>query len=99
MLPTIALTATVERQPEFPASPTLVLHLTGGGPMMRFAGTAVNAFGHLPSGVRLDGDWLFIYLLAVPPHRGQAELFAYAEDLAVASEEGTLLVLVHARVP
>ena len=54
LLPALNLTLVIEKQPELPADTTLGLRLTGGGGIMRFAGSAVKAFGGgLPSGVRI----------------------------------------------
>ena len=100
LLPALNLTLVIEKQPELPADTTLGLRLTGGGGIMRFAGSAVKAFGGgLPSGVRIDGDHISIDIRALLRDRGQAELLDYAEDLAVATEEGIMHLLVHAREP
>lgn len=98
-LPPIHTTVLIERQPQLPADPTLVLRLTGAAGMMRLAGSAVNSFGKLPPGVRLVGDHVYVDLREVLRARGQDALLTYAQDLAIGTEEGTLLVLVHARVP
>jgi hypothetical protein len=99
LLPTITLRVAVEKQPSLPGDATLVLHLSGGGPLMRFAGPALQSVGGLPPGIRLEGERLFIDIRAVARDRGRAELLDYAQDVAIATEEGTLIVLMHAAVP
>ena len=97
-LPAINLTATIERQPQFPADPTVVLQLSGIGGMMRFAGPAVGAFGSLPPGVRMDGDRVYIDLRAALTANRQAEWLQYVEKLDISTDEGAVVLYVQARV-
>ena len=97
-LPAISLTASIERQPQFPAEPTLVLQLSGAGGMMRFAGPAVAAFGSLPPGVRLDGDRVFIDLRAALAAQRQSEWLNYVEQLDISTDEGTVVLYVQLKV-
>jgi hypothetical protein len=97
-LPSLTITLAIERQPQFPANPELVLRLTGAGGMMRLLGPAVSSFGQLPPGVRLDGDHVFVDLSTVLLEHGQGELLDYVEQLQVMSEEGSLIVLAQLRV-
>ena len=97
-LPSLNLTLQIERQPHLPANPELVMRLSGAGGMMRLAGPAISSFGALPPGVRLEGDHLFVDLLTVLHHHGQAALLDYVEQLQVMSEEGTLVLLAQLRV-
>lgn len=97
-LPSLNLTLVIERQPELPADPILVLHMTGGGGMMRLAGPAISSFGVLPPGVRIEGDRLLVDVRTVLHDRGQAALLDYAEQLQVMTEEGAVVLLVQARV-
>jgi hypothetical protein len=97
-LPSINVTATIERQPQFPADPTVVLHLSGVGGMMRFAGPAVGAFGSLPPGVRMDGDRVFIDLRTALAAKRQSEWLEYVEKLDISTDEGAVVLYVQARV-
>lgn len=97
-LPAINITATIERQPNLPSDPTLVLHLTGIGGMMRFAGPAAGAFGNLPPGVRMEGDRVFVDLRAVLASQHQAEWLEHVEQLDISSDEGAVILYVQARV-
>ena len=98
-LPAFNITVAIEQQPELPANPVLVLHLTGAGGMLRLAGPAVTSSGMLPPGVRLDADRVFIDVHEIARHHGQAELLDYAEQLEVTTEEGSLILQLVARVP
>ena len=96
-LPPITLALAIERQPELPASPALVLRIAGLPGLLGFAGPLlVNP--KLPPGVRLDGDRLTVDLAALLAHHGQGELLSYLERLHVTSEAGRLLVDLVARV-
>lgn len=97
-LPPLNLTLQIERQPQ-PASPELVLRLSGLGGMMRVAGPAVGLFAALPPGVRLDGDHVFINIAAILRQHGQSELLEYTRDVVVLSEEGSLVLQLQLRVP
>jgi len=97
-LPSLNLTLLIERQPQLPANPELALRLSGAGGMMRLAGPAINSFGALPPGVRLDGDHLFVDLRTLLQQHGHGELLDYVEQLQVMSEEGSLVLMVQLRV-
>lgn len=100
LVPPINVTVAIERQPELPADPTLVLHLTGIGGLMRFLGPAINSFASgLPPGIRLDGDRVFVDLREVLRAYGEAELIAFAEEMAIGTDEGHAIVIVRANVP
>lgn len=97
-LPPITLTLAIERQPELPASPALVLRIAGLPGLLGFAGPLlVNP--KLPPGVRLDGDRLTLDLAVALAHYGQRELLSYLERVHVTSEAGQLLIDIAARVP
>ena len=97
-LPTLNLTMEIERQPELPLHPDLVLRIGGAGGMMRLAGPAISSFGVLPPGLRLEGDRLFVDIRALLIAHGQAELLEFVEQLQVMTEEDGLVLLVQAAV-
>jgi hypothetical protein len=97
-LPSLNLTLVIERQPELPADPVLIMRITGAGGMMRLAAPAISSFGLLPPGVRLQGDHVHVDLRTLLVQHGQQQLLDYAEQLQVMTEEGTLIVLAQLRV-
>lgn len=97
-LPAISLTAAIERQPQLPDDATIVLQLSGGGGVMRFAGPAVAAFGTLPPGVRMDGDRVIIDLRTLMAANRQSEWLDYVEKLDISTDEGAVVLYVQARV-
>ena len=97
-LPSLNLTLIIERQPELPADPVLVMRISGAGGMMRLAAPAITSFGLLPPGVRLEGEHLLVDLRTLMQQHGQAAQLDYAERLQVMTEEGTLILLVQLRI-
>ena len=97
-LPSLNLTLIIERQPELPADPVLVMRITGAGGMMRLAAPAITSFGLLPPGVRLEGDRLLVDLRTLMQRHGHEAQLGYAERLQVMTEEGALILLVQLRI-
>jgi hypothetical protein len=97
-LPTLSLTLLIERQPQLPADPVLVMKLSGAAGLLGLAAPAITSFGVLPPGIRLEGDRVLIDLRTLLQRYGQAALLDHAEQLQVTTEEGRLVLLVHARV-
>jgi hypothetical protein len=97
-LPPFNITLLIERQPSLPADPVLGLKLSGAGGLLRLAGPAITSFGVLPPGIHLAGDRVLIDLRILLAHRAQAQVLDHADRLEVLSDEGTLIVIVHARI-
>jgi hypothetical protein len=97
-LPTLNLGLAIERQPQFPADPVLVMKLTGAAGMIGFAGPAITGAGVLPPGIRLDGDRILVDMRILLQQYGQTALLDHVEQVQVMTEEGRLVLLVHARV-
>jgi hypothetical protein len=97
-IPAITVTVAIDRQPQLPADPVLVLRMTGGGAMLRLAGPMISSFAFLPPGIRIDGDRILVDLRAVAQPYDQARLFEMARQIEVATLDGALVVFVHASV-
>jgi len=95
-VPAINVTVVIDRQPQLPDDPVLVLRLTGG--MVRFVAPVIANLNVLPPGVRLDGDRLFIDLRAQLKPLGQERLLAFAQEMEVGTIDGGVVVLIHAGV-
>ena len=98
-LPTINITAAVERQPEWPASPILVLRLSIPPAIAGLLGAGASFLNVLPPGHRLEGDRLHVDLAAVLQHRGFGWVVPYARAVTVRFEPGRLVHFVEAEVP
>ena len=95
-IPAITLTLVVDRQPQLPADPVLVLRFTGAAAMLRLAGPMLSGF--LPPGIRLDGDRLLVDLRAVLQPYDPGGLLAFAREIEVATLDGALVLFIHAGV-
>jgi len=97
-LPAFNLTLEIERQPQLPDQPELVLKLSGAGGLLRLAGPAIASSGALPPGIRLDSDRLHVDVRRLLESQGRADLLDFTEQVQVMSEEGRLVVAVQLRV-
>jgi hypothetical protein len=97
-LPPIALEVRIDKQPSLPDDPVLGLALSGMGGLLRFAGPLAGFFSSLPPGVRLEGERVFVDLRAVLAPHGLTRVLDYVTDVAVGTEEGTLVVVFAAAV-
>jgi hypothetical protein len=96
-LPAINLTLVIERQPELPRSPVLVLRMEMGG-LLSLAGPALRFLDALPPGIRVDQDRIFVDLAKLLAERGLSELLDFAEELNVTTANGALVVGIRASV-
>ncbi len=90
-LPPINLTLAIERQPELPASPVLVLRMEMGG-LLSMAGSALRFLDALPPGIRVEDDRIFVDLATLLAEQGLAELLEYADQMNVTTVDGALVV-------
>ena len=99
-LPPLTVQLAIDRQPELPDSPLLVLRLAGGaGSLLRLTNSFVRRAAALPPGLSIDGDRILVDIRAVLQDRGQGPLLEFAQQISVTTENGGLAVFVHARVP
>ena len=96
-LPPLNINVLIEKQPELPASPTLVLKLEMGG-LLSLAGPALRFLDALPPGIRVEHDRVYVDLSGLLADRGLAELLEYAEQVQVTTTEGALVLGIRARV-
>jgi hypothetical protein len=96
-LPPFNLAVAIDRQPELPASPFLVLRLEMGG-LLSLAGPALRFFDALPPGIRIENDRLHIDLARLLDERGLAGFLEHLDQLHVDTAEGTTILSLRARV-
>jgi hypothetical protein len=96
-LPPFNLTLVIERQPELPDSPILVLKLEMGG-LLSLAGSALRFLDTLPPGVRVEKDRIHVDLSTLLAERGLAELLEFVEQVHVTTIEGAVVVAIRAVV-
>ena len=91
-LPPLNITAVIERQPELPVSPELVLKLSSLPGVMSFAGGAAAFFNVLPPGVRMQGERVFVDIAELARRHGQGDLLELVRQLHVTTEDGSLVL-------
>ena len=93
-LPPITLTLTVDRQPELPGSPVLVLRIGMMPGIAMLLGAGLGFLNVLPPGLRIDGERLFVDLAAVARDRDLAWALPYVRALQVVFRDGRVVVPV-----
>lgn len=90
LMPPMRITARIERQPEFPQHPLLVLRWTmpAIGPLAMFAAPALAFFKALPPGLRADGDRITVDVGEVLESRGLGEVGRFIRRAEVHTRPG-----------
>jgi hypothetical protein len=97
-LPQLTLRLEIEKQPQFPSAPTLVLRMATMGGLLGLAGAAFPIAQMLPPGVRLDGERIVVDLRELAHREGVVDLLDLVKDLQITTEPGVVLVQVDAGV-
>ena len=96
-LPGAQLQLRIERQPELPASPTVVLAIVSRG-VASVALRALTFADVLPPGIHFDGKRFTVDLATVDGQRG-AGLLSYFTELEFTTVEGRLIVRARGGLP
>ena len=97
-LPALTIKLAIDRQPEFPASPELVLRMATMGGLFGLATAAFPIAQMLPPGVRLDGELIYVDLRALASQRGAADVVGYIRQLRITTEAGRAILHVEAAI-
>ena len=97
LLPPINLTLSIDRQPEFPTSPVLILRLEMSG-LLSLAGPALRFMNALPPGIRVEHDRIFVDLPKLLETRHLASYLDYVDELRVNTVDGTVVLSIRAAV-
>jgi hypothetical protein len=96
-IPRLTITLFIERQPQFPDSPVLVLRLAS--PALTMLAKAASHFLHvLPPGLRLDHDLLLVDIAELLRQRGAAEWLQYVDSVEISTAPGAVLLSIRAAV-
>jgi hypothetical protein len=98
LLPPLKLSVLVDRQPDLPASPILVLKLEMGG-LAAIAGPALRFLAALPPGIHVEHDRIHVDIAKLLEQRGLADYLAYIQRLEVHTADGAVLATVRGGVP
>jgi len=91
-VPTIKVGFAIERQPQFPASPVLVLRWSLFGGVGAFASRFVASLDRLPAGVRLDGDRLLLDIPRLAEKASGASWLPYVRSLELHTVEDRFVI-------
>lgn len=97
LLPAINLTLTIDRQPDLPASPVLILRMQTSG-LLSLAGPALRFLDALPPGVRVEHDRIYVDLAKLLSARGLESYLDYVKELRVNAVDGAVLIFIRGRV-
>jgi hypothetical protein len=97
LLPPISLTLSIDRQPEFPASPVLILRLQMSG-LLSLAGPALRFMNALPPGIRVEHDRVYVDLPTLLETRHLASYLDYVKELRVNTLDGTVVLSIRAGI-
>ncbi len=95
-LPPVSLKASVERQPEFPDSPVLVLRLEGAAGLMKLAGPAMALMNARLPGIRIEGDRVLVDLRVILREHGREAWLDHVDRAEVTTDEGHVILFVAA---
>ena len=101
LVPSLPVHLAIVGQPEWPASPVLVLRwsLAGGlGVLARAASPILSIFGTLPPGVRVDGELIGIDIAEVLRSRGAGWLVPLIKHVRVQTSQAGVNVKVRIAV-
>ena len=98
MLPSLTIKLEIERQPELPQSPELVLRMATMGGLFGMATAALPIAQMLPAGVRLDGEHIHIDLRTLAAQAGAGDALAFLKQLRITTEDGRVILHLRAGV-
>jgi hypothetical protein len=96
-LPPLTVTVLIERQPELPSSPILVLKLEMGA-LLSLAAPALRFLDALPPGMRLERDRIYVDLAKLLEQRGFGQYLEFVQRLELHTTDGALIASVRAGV-
>lgn len=89
--PAVNLTVVIERQPDLPSSPVLVMRLEMSG-LMAMAGPALRFLDKMPPGIRVEGEQIHVDIAALLAQRGFGAALPFLDQLRVTTAEGVTVV-------
>jgi hypothetical protein len=100
LVPPMAVTLVVERQPAFPAAPSFVLRWSLAPGLHAIASQFVGSLNHkLPRGIQLEGDRIVVDVAAVALGTPMADVVPFIAALRVRSIEERAVIEIELRPP
>jgi hypothetical protein len=97
-IPTLRIAFKIEQQPQFPASPVLVLRWSLLGAAGVLASRVIASLDTLPPGVRLDGDRLLIDLRRLAERASADSFLPYIKSLELHTIDERFVVHLEAAI-
>jgi hypothetical protein len=97
-VPALTLKLIIEKQPEIPTSPVLVLRLATMPGLLGLAGAAFPLDQVLPPGIRMQGETILVDLREMARQQGFEQLLPHLREVRVRTERGRLLISVNAGI-
>ena len=90
MMPPLRIAARIERQPEFPQRPILVLQwsMPAAGALALFAAPVLSYFKAMPRGIRMDGDRIAVDVYELLRSRGVEDVAGLIRRLEIHTRPG-----------
>ena len=98
-LPRISVQLHVERQPQLPDSPLLILKLVSHGALASLAGSAARFLDALPAGLRMEGDLVFVDVAALLRKYAGVDVVKYLTRVELTTRDGVVVVEINAAIP
>ena len=98
LMPALTIKLDIERQPQLPDSPILVLRMATMPGLLGLAGAAFALDKALPPGVRIQGEVIHVDLRELARQRGAEEAFRYLRSVQVTTDAGRVLLAIDAAV-
>jgi hypothetical protein len=98
-VPPLKIAVTIERQPEFPAAPVLVLRWSLFGGLGAIAARFISGLDRLPPGIRLDGERLLVDIPALAAGSPASLVIPYVTALALHTLDDRAVVDLEAAIP
>ena len=97
-LPRSQVQLRIERQPDLPHAPVLVLRLVSHGVLAALAGPAARLFGVVPPWLRMDGDIVSLDVAELLRQYDASDVLMYLRRLEVTTREGAIVVAIDLQV-
>jgi len=97
LIPRLKIALSIDRQPELPMSPVLVLKVESAG-LMTLAGPMLRLLNALPAGIAVHDDRIHIDLRALADRRGLAPFLDYLTELRVNTVAGAVVLTLRGRL-
>jgi hypothetical protein len=92
LVPPLKVAVAVERQPQFPDSPVLVLRWSLLAGLGTFLSKLIGPHQKMPPGVRLDGDRVLVDIRAAAAGTPAAQVLGYVKGLEVHTAADRLII-------